>query len=247
LTNKGDFPIFPSTTRDHVLQKFKRREEREIKEGNMVVVAKDDNIQIEKLELGPFGTNAYILTCQQTGDSVLVDAPGEADTIIERLSGTNPKYILMTHNHMDHVGALSRLKSELNVPLVAHASDSGSLPSQPDTLLNDGDVVSFGKIQLDVLHTPGHTPGSLCFLTDKYLISGDTIFPGGPGKTGSPAAFKQVVESITSKIFVLPDETEVHPGHGDSTTLKKEKQEFEAFSSQSHSPDLCGDVLWLSS
>ncbi len=212
----------------------------------MAVVAKDDNIQIEKLELGPFGTNAYILTCQQTGDSVVVDAPGEEDTIIERLSGTNPKYILMTHNHMDHVGALSRLKSELKVPLVAHASDSGGLPLQPDSLLNDGDVVSFGKIQLEVLHTPGHTPGSLCFLTGKYLISGDTIFPGGPGKTGSPAAFKQVVESITSKLFILPDETEVHPGHGDSTTLKKEKQEFEAFSSKSHSPDLCGDVLWLS-
>jgi len=212
----------------------------------MAVVAKDDNIQIERLELGPFGTNAYILTCQKTVESVLVDAPGEADKILGRLKGTNPKVILMTHDHMDHVGALSRIKSELGVPLAAHSSDSGGLPSQTDTLLKDGDVVSFGKIQLKVLHTPGHTPGSLCFLMGRYLISGDTIFPGGPGKTGSPTALKQIIESITSKIFKLPDETEIYPGHGDSTTLKKEKKEFEIFSSKPHDPNLCGDVLWLS-
>ena len=212
----------------------------------MAVVAKDDNIQIERPELGPFGTNAYILTCQKTRESVLVDAPGEADKILGQLKGTNPKYILMTHDHMDHVGALSRIKSELKIPLAAHSSDSGGLPSQPDTLLNDGDVVSFGKIQLKVLHTPGHTPGSLCFSTGRYLISGDTVFPGGPGKTGSPAALKHIIESITSKIFKLPDETEVYPGHGDSTTLEKEKKAFEIFSSKPHDPNLCGDVLWSS-
>ena len=103
----------------------------------MAVVAKDDNIQIERLELGPFGTNAYILTCQQTGESVLVDAPGEADKILGQLKGTSPKSILMTHDHMDHVGALSRIKSELKIPLAAHSSDSSGLPSQPDTLLNE--------------------------------------------------------------------------------------------------------------
>jgi glyoxylase-like metal-dependent hydrolase (beta-lactamase superfamily II) len=213
----------------------------------MDVMASDDNLRIERLELGPFGTNSYILTCKKTGDSVLVDAPGDADRVLEKMKGTNPKYILMTHNHMDHVGALSQLKSELKVPVAAHSSDSGGLPISPDNLLNHGDTVSFGNIQLKVMHTPGHTPGSLCFLTGKYLISGDTIFPGGPGKTGSPAAFKQVVDSITSKIFVLPDETEIYPGHGESSTLKKAKQEFEVFSSKPHNPNLCGDVLWLSS
>ena len=117
----------------------------------------------------------------------------------------------------------------------------------PDILLHDGDVVSFGNVHLKVLHTPGHTPGSLCFLTGRHLISGDTIFPGGPGKTGTPNAFKQIIESITSKIFMLHDETVIFPGHGDSTMLKKEKQEFDVFSSRSHDPNLCGDVLWLSS
>ena len=212
----------------------------------MVTVEKDDAVQIEKIELGPFGTNAYVLICRKTGNSVLVDAPGEPGKILQRLKGTNPKYILMTHDHLDHVGALYELKSELNVPVAAHAADTGNLPVPPDVLLNDGDVVVFGNIQLKVLHTPGHTPGSLCFSTGKYLISGDTIFPGGPGKTSSPVNLRQIIESITSKIFQLPDETAVYPGHGDSTILEEEKKAFEVFSSRPHDRNLCGDVLWSS-
>ena len=213
----------------------------------MALVVKDDNIQIEKLELGPFATNAYVLVCRATGDSVLVDTPAEANKIVERLKGTNPRYILITHIHMDHLGAFAELRSTLGVPVAAHPLDAGKLPSRPDILLNDGDTVSFGNIELRVLHTPGHTPGSLCFLTGQYLISGDTIFPHGPGKTGTPADLRQVIESITGKLFVLPDDTQVYPGHGDSTVLRKEKEEFAVFSSRSHDPGLCGDVLWLSS
>ncbi|MFC1864598.1 MBL fold metallo-hydrolase [Chloroflexota bacterium] len=213
----------------------------------MVVVAKDGDVQIERLELGPFGTNAYIVICQKTRDSVLIDTPAEASTIMDRLKGTNPKYILLTHNHMDHLGALSELRSKLTVPLAAHALDAQSLPSPPEMLLSNGDTISVGNIRLEVLHAPGHTPGSLCFRAGRYLISGDTIFPGGPGKTGSPAAFRQIIESITEKIFVLPDDTQIYPGHGDSTVLKKEKDEFAVFSSHPHNPNLCGEVLWLSS
>jgi len=213
----------------------------------MTIVAKNDIVQIERLGLGPFGTNAYIVVCQETKDSVLVDAPGEAPKILERLIGTNPKYILITHDHWDHLGALSQLKSELKVPIVAHPADTGNLPSTPEILLNGGDVITLGNIQIEVLHTPGHTPGSVCFLIGKYLISGDTIFPGGPGKTSSPSAFEQIVESITGKIFALPGDIEVFPGHGDSTLLEKEMQAFETFSSRPRKPNLCGDVLWLSS
>lgn len=213
----------------------------------MVIVAKDEDVQVERLELGPFGTNAYVLVCMATGDSVLIDAPAGADSILDKLKGTNPRYVLITHAHFDHLGALAEVKSKLRIPVAAHSLDSGQLPSPPDIALNDGDTVAFGNLQLKVLHTPGHTPGSLCFLLGRYLIAGDTIFPGGPGKTGSPSDLEEIVKSMVQKIFVLPDDTDIYPGHGDSTVLKKEKEEFAVFASRWHDPALCGDVLWLSS
>lgn len=213
----------------------------------MTIVAEDDAIQIEGLELGPFGTNAYIVTCRETRDSALIDAPAEANVIINRLKNTTLKYILLTHNHMDHIGALSQLRARLKVALAAHASDIGNLTSAPEILLHDGDLIRLGRLKLTVLHTPGHTSGSLCFWVGRYLISGDTIFPGGPGRTNSPHDFGQIVKSITEKIFVLPDDTQIYPGHGNSTVLKKEKEEFAVFASRPHKPHLCGDVLWLSS
>jgi glyoxylase-like metal-dependent hydrolase (beta-lactamase superfamily II) len=163
---------------------------------------------------------------------------------LERLKETRPKYILITHNHMDHTGALSELKSTLDLPVAAHADDAGRLPVSADHLLNDGDVISLGDIQISVLHTPGHTPGSICFLTGNYLIAGDTIFPDGPGKTGSPADFQRIVASLTAKIFVLPDDIQIFPGHGNSTILERERQAFEAFSARGLDANLCGDVLW---
>ena len=213
----------------------------------MTNVVKDDRIQIDKLELGPFGTNAYILVCRNTGESVIVDAPADAGKILQLLEGSRPKYILITHNHMDHTGALSELKSTLDLPIAAHPDDAGGLPVPADQLINDGDVISFGDINLTVFHTPGHTPGSICFLTGSYLIAGDTLFPGGPGRTGSPADFNKILDSLTGKIFVLADDTRVFSGHGDSTILAKERKAFESFSARSHEPNLCGDVLWASS
>ena len=212
----------------------------------MAIVAEDGNIRIIQLDVaGTIVSNAYLLVCQKTGDSALVDTPGDAGKLLEQLKGTNPRYVLITHNHFDHLMAFDEVRSKLQVPVAAHQLDA--LPSPPDVLLNDGDTVSFGNIELTVLHTPGHTPGSICFYTDKYLISGDTLFPGGPGKTGSPKALKQIIESITTKILGLQDETQVFSGHGDPTVLKKEKEEFAIFSSRPHAPGLCGDVLWLSS
>lgn len=212
----------------------------------MTTVVKNDRIQIIRLELGPFGTNSYILICQETNESVVVDAPGEAGMVVERLKETQPKYILMTHDHFDHIGGLVELKSALEIPVAAHLADAKDLPIEPDLLLNNGDEILIGAIKLRVLHTPGHTPGGLCFLTDKYLIAGDTLFPGGPGKTQSPDDFQRIIESITQRLFVLPDETRVYPGHGEATTIQEAKQQYEVFSARPHDPNLCGDVVWTS-
>lgn len=211
----------------------------------MAIVEKDETLRIERIETAPFGTNAYIVVCETTGESVLIDAPGDAERILDRLEGTNPICILITHRHMDHTGALQRLKDEWNIPVAAHRADADNLPVEAAMLLDNGNIVSFGNVTLEVLHTPGHTPGSICFLTGNILLAGDTIFPGGPGKTGSPDDFRKIIQSLEQKIFVLPDDVKIYPGHGEPTTVKKARQEYAVFSGRSHDPGLCGDVLWL--
>ena len=212
----------------------------------MATVAEDDAVRVNRLQLGPFGTNAYVVTCLQTQHSAVIDAPDDAGAIIDGLKGSTPQHILLTHNHIDHIGALDRLRTELKVPLAAHNADAGILTSPPEIWLSDGDVVRLGDLELKVLHTPGHTPGSVCFQVGRYLVSGDTIFPGGPGRTNSPTDFTRIVRSIREKIFALPDDTQIYPGHGEPTVLLKEKHEFSVFVSRPHDPELCGDVLWLS-
>lgn len=204
-------------------------------------------VRIERLTLGPYGTNSYILTCPDTGDGLLVDAPAEGSAIVRAAKHTKVTHILVTHSHADHIGALSELKSRLRVPVAIHRLDMKALSVKPQILLEDGQEVAFGKARLKVIHTPGHTPGSLCFLVEKHLLSGDTLFPHGPGRTNTPADLTRIIGSITTRLFVLPDDTEVYPGHGDSTILIKEKEEFAIFSARSHDPSLSGDVLWLSS
>ena len=213
----------------------------------MVIAAKDENIQIEKMSLGPYETNTYILTCLNTKASVVIDAPGEAEKVIDAVQDNDVKYLLMTHNHMDHTGTMAELKSALEVPIAAHEADSGRMPVKPDTFLNDGDTLPVGNLEIKVIHTPGHTPGSLCFYVGKYLLAGVTIFKDGPGGTNSPTALKQIIESITKKIFTLPDETQIFPGHGDSAVLKEEKEKYSVFVLKTHDSKLCGDIVWLTS
>ena len=111
--------------------------------------------------------------------------------------------------------------------------------------LTDGEEVEIGGLKMRVLFTPGHTPGSICFLVGDHLVSGDTLFQGGPGRTPNPASLKQELESITSRLLKLPQSTLVHPGHGDDTTIADAVREYEVFASKAHPADLAGDVTWL--
>jgi glyoxylase-like metal-dependent hydrolase (beta-lactamase superfamily II) len=212
-----------------------------------VPVIQDNVIRIEKMTLGPYETNAYLLVCQKTKESLVVDAPARASEIINGLEGTKPKYILLTHDHYDHTGVIVSLRSRLKVPLATHVESSYQLQKPPEVVLNDGDVLNLGKLKIGVLYTPGHTPGGLCFRVRNYLFAGDTIFPGGPGHTDTPDDFRQIIVSITEKIFRLPDDTVILPGHGDGTTIGEAKKEYAAFASRPHDSMLFGDVTWQSS
>jgi hydroxyacylglutathione hydrolase len=212
----------------------------------MADVVDTRDITISSLELGPYGTNSYIVVSKATGESLLVDAPDESGKILSGLQGTKPLYIVMTHNHFDHTQALKEVKSRLSIPVAAHPLDAGGLPCPADIELKDGEVIRLGPISLTVMHTPGHTAGSICLYTGKYLLAGDTIFPGGPGHTESPAALAAIIQSINTKIVTLPEDTVIYPGHGGPAVLANEIKSIKAFNSRAHPPDLHGDVLWLS-
>ena len=181
-----------------------------------------EDLIVRKIRVGDMGNNVYVLECPETHDAFIVDGCFGPDTIVDGTEGANVIGILQTHGHMDHVQALPGLAARLGIPVYAHPGES--YPVAIDHELADGDVLPLGKREISVLHTPGHTPGGVCFLSGRHLVSGDTLFPGGPGNTwGNAEAFGQIIEAIEAKLFVLPDETFVYPGHGDETTIGAEK------------------------
>lgn len=185
-----------------------------------------DDLIVRKIEVGSMENNVYVLECPETHDALLIDGCFEADDIVAECEGASVVGIVQTHGHFDHVQALAELKESLDVPVHAHPGEN--YPVEIDIELSDGDTIAFGKREARVLFTPGHTPGGICLLVGKHLISGDTLFPGGPGNTwGSAEAFEQIIESIETKLFVLPDETHVYPGHGKDTTIGAERPSLE--------------------
>ncbi|MBP1714254.1 MAG: beta-lactamase domain protein [Deltaproteobacteria bacterium] len=182
-------------------------------------------MEIKRLEVGSFENNYYIVACEKTGWAVIIDPAAEARKILEEIRGKKVRYILITHGHMDHIGALEEICMGTKAPVGIHERDSRALRQKADLFLVDDQNLKFGNLEIKVLHTPGHTPGGVCFLIGKVLFSGDTIFPNGPGNTALPGAdYRQILKSIHSKIFTLPDETIIYPGHGLETTVGREKK-----------------------
>lgn len=213
----------------------------------MVREVADNGLILRILPLGIYQVNGYLLICKETKEAILVDPADAAAEILKACSGLSIKFILITHGHFDHVQALARVKEDLKVPVTAHSLDQSHIPSPIDNPLAEGDNLSFGKLKGKVLHTPGHTPGSICLLINKTLIAGDTLFPGGPGKTGSPDAFQQILRSIEEKIYTLPEDTVIYPGHGSETTIVQSRKEYQVFCQKPHPKPVYGEVSWLSS
>ena len=210
------------------------------------------NIDLRSFIVGPYGNAAYVLVCRETNESVIVDCPPpNAEEILKQAEGTNVQQIIFTHGHMDHVWSLIEVKNALNVPTKLHPADYYLLKPEQKKLIDgeiqEGDQVSWGKVTASVMHTAGHTPGSVCFKLNGDLVSGDTLFPGGPGKTQTPQDCQEVIRNIKTRLVPLPDETRVWPGHGEGDTMGEIKKRIAVFDSKPHPADLCGDVDWLTS
>lgn len=180
--------------------------------------------EVHKVVVGPMDNNVFVLRCTETGEAVLLDAANEHDRILELCTGLGVRTVLETHGHWDHIQAVPAVR-EAGYQVGVTAEDAAMLDSY-DYLLEDETVIEVGRLRLHAIKTPGHTPGSICFRLEgsPLLFSGDTLFPGGPGNTSFEGGdFDTIIRSIDERLFTLPPETLVLPGHGDDTTIGAER------------------------
>lgn len=190
-------------------------------------------LNIVRLVTGGFRVNTYLVSCRETGEGVVIDPGGEPDRILAAIqaAGLTIKYILNTHGHADHLLANQKLRMALNVPVCIHEADDAffarpeikeisakelglTVHGRADIRLRDGDLLTIGRLEIRVIHTPGHSPGSVCFLMAGNLFTGDTLFVGDVGRSDlTGGSFATLLQSIKERIIVLPPATVVHPGH----------------------------------
>jgi len=191
--------------------------------------------RLTKMSVGPMNNNTYLVECAATGDAVLIDAANEPDRLVELIGQETPnriRLIVTTHQHPDHWQGLVDVAAATDAPTAAHSLDAEPLPVPPTRILAEGDSVGVGDLRLEVIHLRGHTPGSVALaLTDgshrAHLFTGDSLFPGGVGRTTNRTDFDSLYRDVTTKLFDrYPDDTVVYPGHGDDTTLGAERPQL---------------------
>ncbi|OHT90889.1 Zn-dependent hydrolase [Mycobacterium syngnathidarum] len=189
------------------------------------------NASVIKISVGPMDNNAYLVTCNSTGETLLIDAANDAEVLLDVIRQQTPKLslIVTSHQHFDHWQALKTVAEATGAPTAAHALDADPLPVTPDRILADGDTITVGDLTFDVIHLQGHTEGSVALALKSpdgvtHLFTGDCLFPGGVGKTWQPGDFERLLGDVSTKVFdVYDDRTVVYPGHGDDTTLGAER------------------------
>ncbi len=200
---------------------------------------------LKVLVVGPFASNCYIVGSPSTKQGLIIDPGAEAGAILRtvRQTGLSIALMVVTHAHVDHIGALREVKEKTNAEFAIHEAEVQLLsttamrlltslrlspfrsPLQPDRFLKDGDRINIGDLQFEVLHTPGHSPGGICLLGQGVVFSGDTLFNCGVGRTDFPGcSHERLLRSIQEKLMVLPDDTVVYPGHGPPTTIGDERR-----------------------
>ena len=184
----------------------------------------DERIEIHLLVVGPVENNVFVLRCKETGEAVLLDAANEHEKLLDLCRRLDVRRVLETHGHWDHIQAVPAVR-EAGYDVGVTAEDAAMLDGY-DFVLEDDTVIEVGRLRLRTIHTPGHTPGSMCFLVEgsPVLFSGDTLFPGGPGNTKFEGGdFPTIITSIEDRLFTLPPDTLVLPGHGLDTTIDTER------------------------
>lgn len=181
---------------------------------------------LKMMAVGPYQANCYILGCKKTMEGTVIDPGDEAFSIVREVSkaGLKIKYILITHGHMDHTGAARELKDIIKAPVWIHRLDSRGLDFSPDGTLFDGQEIKVGTYKIKVIHTPGHSPGGVCFYAPGVVFTGDTLFAGSVGRTDFPGGdHRGLVTGVKEKIFPLGDNLRVYPGHGPASTIGLER------------------------
>jgi glyoxylase-like metal-dependent hydrolase (beta-lactamase superfamily II) len=185
----------------------------------------DTQLEITKVSVGPMDNNVYVARCRATGEAVMIDAANEHERLLDLCRTLDVRRVLETHGHWDHIQAVPAVR-DAGYDVGVTAADAGMLPSY-DFVLEDESVIEVGQLRLRTIATPGHTPGSMCFVVEgsPILFSGDTLFPGGPGNTSFPGGdFPTIIRSVDELLFGrLPDDTLVLPGHGADTTIGTER------------------------